>query len=34
MSVREAHGIATSLETELRQTLGWEATVHPEPRQG
>lgn len=34
MSVRQAHGIATGLEAGLRETLGWEATVHPEPRAG
>ncbi len=34
MTVRVAHGIATGLEAGLRETLGYEATVRLEPRQG
>lgn len=31
MRIDEAHEIATKLENKIRDTLGWEATVHPEP---
>ncbi len=31
MSLEEAHEIATKLENKIKNTLGWEVTVHPEP---
>ncbi|MGC8975495.1 MAG: cation diffusion facilitator family transporter, partial [Thermoprotei archaeon] len=31
MNLEEAHEIATKLENKIRDKLGWEATVHPEP---
>lgn len=31
MKLEEAHEIATKLEEKIRDRLGWEATVHPEP---
>jgi cation diffusion facilitator family transporter len=32
-TVEEAHGIASALETRVKEILGFEATVHVEPRQ-
>ncbi|MEM4628853.1 MAG: cation diffusion facilitator family transporter [Zestosphaera sp.] len=31
IKLEEAHEIATKLEDKIKNTLGWEATVHPEP---
>ncbi|MEO3992710.1 MAG: cation diffusion facilitator family transporter [Desulfurococcaceae archaeon TW002] len=31
MKLEEVHEIATKLENKIKNTLGWEATVHPEP---
>jgi cation diffusion facilitator family transporter len=32
MKLEEAHEIATKLENRIKDRLGWEATVHPEPQ--
>jgi len=32
MKLEEAHEIATKLESKIKDKLGWEATVHPEPQ--
>lgn len=31
IKLEDAHEIATKLENKIKDTLGWEATVHPEP---